>query len=128
MKILNAAIVTTVLALGLAGNSMAAPSHADKLKMQKAAQIKNQKVKQPAKKIIVQKKAQKQVVKRVVKVVTKKAPIKKVVKRSYRVRAGDTLSRIAARNHVSVQKLVKLNQLWGNKANNLRVGMVIRLA
>ncbi|PWQ97561.1 LysM peptidoglycan-binding domain-containing protein [Leucothrix arctica] len=128
MKILNAAIVTTVLALGLAGNSMAAPSHADTLKMQKSAQSKHQKAKQPAKKIIVQKKAQKQVVKRVVKVVSKRAPVKKVANRSYRVRPGDTLSRIAARNHVSVQKLVKLNQLWGKKANNLRVGMFIRLA
>ena len=131
MKIFNAAIVTTVLALGLAGNSMAAPINADMLKMKQASQGKHQPVKQATKKIVVKKQVKKVVkapVKRVVKVVTKKAPTKQASKRSYRVRSGDTLYRIAARNNVSVQKLIKLNSLWGKKATNLRIGMVLRLA
>ena len=131
MKILNAAIVTTVLALGLAGNSMAAPSHSDSYKLkQYQAQTKHQKTKKPSKKVVVKviKKAVKKAPnKRFVKVVSKKVSKKKVAQRSYRVKPGDTLSRIAKRNHTSVQKLIRLNNLWGNKANNLSVGMKIRI-
>ena len=77
-------------------------------------------VKKVAQKRVVQKKvAQKQVTKRVV---------KKQRAKNYRVRSGDTLSRIAARNGTSVKQLIKLNGLWGKKANNLRVGMKIRVS
>ena len=110
MKILSAAIVTTVLALSLAGTATAAPSKAE-LK------------KQPTKHVVVKKVVKKAPVKQIVKKVVKK----KVVQRNYRVKAGDTLSRIAKRNNTSVQKLSKLNNLWGKKASNLRIGMVIRL-
>ena len=128
MKILNAAIVTTILALGLAGNSMAAPSHSDSYKSkQQKAQTKHQKAKKPSKKIVVKKVVKKAASKYFVKVAAKPVAKKKVTQRSYRVKPGDTLSRIAQRNHTSVQKLIKLNNLWGKKANNLRVGMVIRI-
>lgn len=97
------------------------------------------------KKIIVQKAAPKKVVKHVVvkqaprkvvkHVAVKKAAPKKVAvkqvshkAKTYRVRSGDTLSTIAARTHVSVNQLIKINKLWGNKANQLWVGMTIRLA
>ena len=128
MKIFSAAIVTTVLALGLAGNSMAAPGHNNDNRLkQYSSQNKHQSAKKPSKKVVVQKRVHKAPVKRIVRAVTKRAPNKKVSNRSYRVRPGDTLNRIAARNHVSLQKLIKLNNLWGKRANNLRVGMVIRL-
>jgi len=47
--------------------------------------------------------------------------------RTYRVRAGDTLSHIAARNKVTVQYLINLNKLWGKKAHFLNIGAVIKL-
>ena len=117
MKTLNAAIVTTVLALGLAGTSMAAPGHSDNIKL-KQAQAKHQVAQKQTKKVVVKK-------------VVKKAPVKivkkKVAVKTYRVRSGDTLSKIAARYNVSLNKLIQVNKLWGNKANNLNVGMTIRL-
>lgn len=45
----------------------------------------------------------------------------------YRVRPGDTLSKIAAKTGVSLHRLVKLNKLYGNKKNRLLVGQVLRL-
>lgn len=127
MKIVNTVVVSALLAIGLAGNAAAAPSeHHSKrgaIKLYKVQKVSNH----AAKKITI-KKAVKQAVKRSV----HKAVVKRVAKKSYskvyRVRPGDTLYRIAARNHTSVGKLVKLNQLWGKKASNLRVGMVIRLS
>ncbi|PWQ93260.1 LysM peptidoglycan-binding domain-containing protein [Leucothrix pacifica] len=87
MKTVNTVVISALLAVGLAGNAMAAPNHHGEDK------------------------------------VVKKAPAK-----VYRVRPGDNLYRIAARNHVSVDKLIKINGLWGKKASNLKVGMVLRLA
>jgi len=128
MKIISAVIATAALSLGLAGNSMAAPGHADNSRLkQHSAQNKHHSVKKPSKKVVVQKRVQKAPVKRVVRAVTKRAPNKRIAPRSYRVRPGDTLHRIAARNHISLQKLIKLNNLWGHRANNLHIGMVIRL-
>lgn len=119
MNTLNTAIVTALLAMGLAGNAMAAPNN-------HAPERDNQIVK----KVVIKKNAPKQII-------VKKAAAKKVVvvkqapkakARTYRVRSGDTLSKIAARTHVSVNQLIKINKLWGNKANQLRVGMTIRLS
>lgn len=128
MKTLSTVVVGTLLAIGLAGNAAAAPSQhvqghgAKKVVMVKAAS------KKAAKKFVVKSVAQKKVVKKF----APKKVVKKIVKKSrtktYRVRSGDTLSRIAARNHTSVKQLIKLNGLWGNKANNLYVGMKIRIA
>ena len=44
----------------------------------------------------------------------------------YRVERGDTLSRIAARNHTSVSALVRWNNL--SNADNIDVGQVLRVA
>ena len=141
MKTLNTAIVTALLAMGLAGNAMAAPGHQSsdrdnkivmKVTTHKAAPS-HHIAKKVVKKVTPQRSAHKTVVKRapakkVVKRVVSKQHNKKVAKRVYRVRPGDTLYSIGKRNHVSVNQLVKINKLWGNKANNLRVGMVLRLA
>ena len=128
MKSVSIVVAGALLAIGLAGNAMAAPgqhSHghgAKKVVMVKAAS------KKAAKKFVVKKVAQKKVMKKF----APKKVVKKIVKKSraktYKVRSGDTLSRIAARNHTSVKQLIKLNGLWGNKANNLYVGMKIRIA
>ena len=140
MKILNTVIVTSVLALGLAGNSMAAPSQVQLLKIQqqtaqankqaaqqRAAQIQRQaaqqKVVQARQQAI--KAQQLQAAKK--RVVVQKVPSKQVAKSNYRVATGDTLYRIAQRNNVSVETLVKLNGLWGSKASNLSIGAIIRL-
>ena len=45
----------------------------------------------------------------------------------YRVRPGDSLNKIAYKTGVSVQRLVKLNKLYGNKKNRLLVGQVLHL-
>ncbi len=140
MKILNTVIVTSVLALGLAGNSMAAPSQVQLLKIQqqtaqankqaaqqRAAQIQRQaaqqKVVQARQQAI--KAQQLQAAKK--RVVVQKVPSKQVAQSNYRVATGDTLYRIAQRNNVSVETLVKLNGLWGSKASNLSIGAIIRL-
>ena len=140
MKILNTVIVTSVLAFGLAGNSMAAPSQVQLLKIQqqtaqankqaaqqRAAQIQRQaaqqKVVQARQQAI--KAQQLQAAKK--RVVVQKVPSKQVAQSNYRVATGDTLYRIAQRNNVSVETLVKLNGLWGSKASNLSIGAIIRL-
>ena len=124
MKTVNTVIVGALLAIGLAGNAAAAPGHhghghgAKKIVVVKAAP------KRAAKKVIFKKVAQKKIIqKKVLKRIAKKLRAK-----TYRVRSGDTLSRIAARNYTSVRQLIKLNGLWGNKANHLRIGMKIRLS
>ncbi|PWQ97567.1 LysM peptidoglycan-binding domain-containing protein [Leucothrix arctica] len=152
MKILNTVIVTSVLALGLAGNSMAAPSQVQLLKIQqqtaqankqaaqqRAAQIQRQaaqqKVVQARQQAIKaqqlqaakQKAAQAQQQAAKKRVVVQKVPSKQVAQSNYRVATGDTLYRIAQRNNVSVETLVKLNGLWGSKASNLSIGAIIRL-
>jgi len=66
--------------------------------------------------------------KRVKRFINKRAKTRYISKRVYRVRPGDTLSRIAARKNISLQKLIRINRLWGDKANKLSIGMVIRLA
>jgi len=101
MKTLSTVVVGTLLAIGLAGNAAAAP--------QQYTQGHG------ANKVVIVKASAKKVV--------KKQHIK-----TYTVRRGDTLSRIAARNNTSVKKLIKLNSLWGKKANNLRVGMKLRVS
>lgn len=132
MKTVNTVVVSALLAVGLAGNAMAAPNHSNdrhvkKVYVNKAAS------KHAPKRVVTKRAAPVKVVKRqIVKKAAPKRVVKRVVKKApprvYRVRPGDTLYRIAARNHVSVSKLIKINGLWGNKANNLRVGMVLRLA
>ncbi len=47
---------------------------------------------------------------------------------TYRVRPGDTLSRIAVKTGVSVHKLVRLNKLYGARKNHLEVGQKLRLS
>ena len=121
MKLLNTAIITTLLTAGLAANALAAPNQHGQKNDKKATQ-KVVVIKQAPKKVTVKKAPQ-----RVVKKVVQQAP-KRVVSKSYKVRPGDTLSKIAARNRTSVNNLIKINKLWGNKANNLKVGMVIRLS
>ena len=140
MKILNTVIVTSVLALGLAGNSIAAPSQVQLLKIQQqTAQANKQAAQQRAVQIqrqaaqqkVVQarqqaiKAQQLQAAKK--RVVVQKVPSKQVAQSNYRVATGDTLYRIAQRNNVSVETLVKLNGLWGSKASNLSIGAIIRL-
>ena len=131
MSTLNTAIVTAFLAIGLAGNAMAAPNNHSSERNNKI--VKKVVVKKNAPKQIVVKKAapKKAVVRKAAPkkvVVVKQAPKKSYKAKTYRVRSGDTLSKIAARNRVSVNQLIKLNKLWGNKANQLRVGMSIRLS
>ncbi|RVU86632.1 LysM peptidoglycan-binding domain-containing protein [Leucothrix sargassi] len=100
MKMLNAAIVSAVLTLGIAGNSMAAPSKAEQ-PQQKVTQVKQQAAQKAS---------------------------KKVVAKTYKVRKGDTIFSIAKKNNVSVSAIIKLNKLWGNKVQNLKVGSIIRLS
>ncbi|WP_022953392.1 LysM peptidoglycan-binding domain-containing protein [Leucothrix mucor] len=121
MKTLNTAIVTALLAMGLAGNAMANNHGSDK----DHKVVKKVVVQKVVKQVVVKKAAPKKMVKQVV---VKKAPPKKVIAKTYHVRAGDTLSKISARTHVPVNSLIKLNKLWGNKANQLRVGTVLRLS
>jgi len=151
MKTINTAIVTALLAMGIAGNATASPRQSDTIVLK---QMSYQGGHKAAKKVTTYKRGQqKRVVKRIAKkrsykessnrlsrkqtytktkrlkrFVNKRANNKHLSKRTYRVRSGDTLTRIAARNHVSLQKLIKINKLWGNKANNLHIGMIIRLA
>ncbi|RVU85895.1 LysM peptidoglycan-binding domain-containing protein [Leucothrix sargassi] len=117
MKIVNAVVISTLLSVGLAGNALAAPKGERHGHGAKKVVV----VKQPARKAhrhVVKKRPAKRVVKRVI----KRAPAN-----VYRIRPGDTLYTIAARNRISVSKLIKLNNLWGHRSNNLRVGMTIRL-
>lgn len=48
--------------------------------------------------------------------------------KTVRVKSGDTLSKIARRHHVSLQRLMQLNNLHGDKANHIKVGQIIRLS
>ena len=136
MKTVSTVIVSALLAIGLAGNAMAAPGHQSHDKDHKVVKkvfVNKAAPRQANKRVVTKKAAPARVVKRApVKRVAAKRVVKRVVKKAparvYRVRPGDTLYRIAARNRVSVNKLIKINGLWGKKANNLRVGMVLRLA
>ncbi|RVU84704.1 LysM domain-containing protein [Leucothrix sargassi] len=101
MKTLSTVVVGTLLAIGLAGNAAAAPNQYTQGN--------------GAKKVVI------------VKTSAKKAAQNKKIK-TYTVRRGDTLSRIAARNHTSVKQLIKLNSLSAKQANNLRVGMKLRVS
>jgi len=56
---------------------------------------------------------------------TKRAKSKST--RFYRVRSGDTLTRIAAKTGVSFSKLVRLNRLYGTKKNRINAGQRLRL-
>jgi LysM repeat protein len=47
--------------------------------------------------------------------------------RFYRVRSGDTLTRIAVKTGVSFSKLVRLNRLYGTKKNRINAGQRLRL-
>jgi len=47
--------------------------------------------------------------------------------RYIRVRAGDTLSKIARRHNVPLKRLQQLNNLYGDQANHIYVGQRIRL-
>ena len=55
----------------------------------------------------------------------KRAKSKKT--RFYRVRNGDTLTRIAVKTGVSFSKLVRLNRLYGTKKNRINAGQRLRL-
>lgn len=59
----------------------------------------------------------------------KKRAMAKRMKRSktYRVRSGDTLTQISKKTGVSVNKLVRLNRLYGSKKNRLEIGQRLRL-
>ena len=141
MKLVNTVIVSAILAMGLAGNATAAPQHtlsdksAKKIVVIKAApnRVSNKVVvikaapNRVSNKVVVKRVANKALSKKVAKRVVKRV-IKKAATKVYRVRPGDTLNRIAARNRVSVDKLIRLNGLWGKKASNLKVGAVIRLS
>ena len=134
MKTLNTAIITAILALGFAGTSMAAPGHSDNYKLKQYSHQKQKVVKHSGKRAVVQKHVKRAPAKRVVKRIAKQVIYKKVKQmakpsksRSYRVKPGDTLARIAKRNRVSLNHLIRVNKLWGHKANHLRVGMIIRL-
>ena len=119
MKTLSTVVAGTLLAIGLASNAAASPGHqvyghgAKKVVIVKAAP------KKVVKKVVVQKAAQKKVIKKFA---------KKVHVKTYNVRRGDTLRSIAARHRISVKYLMKVNGLWGKKANNLRTGMKIRVS
>ena len=133
MKAVNTVVISALLAVGLAGNAMAAPNHHSNDKGAKKVFVNKTASKHANKRVVTKKAAPARVVKRtVVKKAAPKKVSKRVVKKApakvYRVRPGDTLYRIAARNHVSVDKLIKINGLWGKKASNLKVGMVLRLA
>lgn len=99
MKLLNTIALSTLLSIGLAGNAMAAQGH-DVKGQGKAA---------------------------ISKVAVKSANHKNIQK-TYRVTRGDTLYSIAAKTKVPVSKLMKLNNLTKKKANNLKVGTIIRLS
>lgn len=47
--------------------------------------------------------------------------------RFYRVKSGDTLTRIAVKTGVSFSKLVRLNRLYGSKKNRINAGQRLRL-
>lgn len=133
MKTVNTVVISALLAVGLAGNAVAAPNHHGEDKVVKKVFVNKTPSKHANKRVVTKKAAPARVVKRtVVKKAAPKKVSKRVVKKAaakvYRVRPGDTLYRIAARNHVSVDKLIKINGLWGKKASNLKVGMVLRLA
>jgi len=45
----------------------------------------------------------------------------------YKVRSGDTLSRIAAKTGINLHQLIRLNGLTGNKKNHIKVGQSLAL-
>ena len=47
--------------------------------------------------------------------------------KTYRVRSGDTLTKISKKTRVSVSRLVRLNRLYGSKKNHIEVGQRLRL-
>lgn len=60
----------------------------------------------------------------------KRADIKRAKSKStrfYRVKSGDTLTRISVKTGVSFSKLVRLNRLYGTKKNRINAGQRIRL-
>jgi LysM repeat protein len=57
----------------------------------------------------------------------KKRTTRKTYASSYRVRSGDTLTKIAAKFQVSVDRLARLNNLRGSKKNHIEVGQRLRL-
>ena len=56
-----------------------------------------------------------------------KRTTRKTYASSYRVRSGDTLTKIAAKFKVSVDRLARLNNLRGAKKNHIEVGQRLRL-
>lgn len=99
MKTVSTMAITALLSIGLAGNALAAGGHKAPTQGKGANKV----------------------------TVVKQAP-KKQVKKTYKVRKGDTLYRIAAKNKTSVTKLMRLNNLTPKKAKHLKVGMVLRVA
>ena len=53
----------------------------------------------------------------------------RMLKRSkfYRIRRGDTLYRISVKSGISLNRLVRLNKLYGKKKHNIQAGQTIRL-
>ena len=47
--------------------------------------------------------------------------------KTYRVRSGDTLTKISKKTRISVSRLVRLNRLYGSKKNHIEVGQRLRL-
>jgi LysM repeat protein len=46
---------------------------------------------------------------------------------SYKVKKGDTLSKIAKENNMSLDELLKLNGISKDKANDIRIGQEIKI-
>lgn len=57
----------------------------------------------------------------------KKRTPRKTYASSYRVRSGDTLTKIAAKFQVSVDRLARLNNLRGSKKDHIEIGQRLRL-
>lgn len=56
-----------------------------------------------------------------------KRKLRKSRSRTYRVRRGDTLTKISRKTGVSFGRLVRLNRLYGSKKNHIEVGQRLRL-
>ena len=135
MKILSTVIVTATLAFGLVANSVAAPGHSNNGYWKQAQQHKKHQNKHRAhkvpKRVVKHKRVHKAPAKRIVKKIIKQQIIghtNHALRHVYRVRPGDTLARIAARNHISLQRLLKINNIrGGHRAHRLRPGQHIRI-
>lgn len=140
MRKLNALLLTSALMAGLSMHAMAAPTVAEERVVEESAHNK-----QPTKQLVSKQRNNKKVNTKVIvrTQVARPAPQRQVQKpvshkhkqtakrytaaNTHRVRAGDTLSHIAARYRVTVRELMRLNKLTAHHANHLNIGLVIKL-